>query len=240
MPDIFIDKDTPEEKQAHEKNETQHREHPEPQVKHIAHPDADAIESVNKILHGAKHAVGLISSYGVRPNGIGFANQEPDEMIVLFLRRHFITNIPWILTTIFLYVTPPIIFSLIQIFNISFGNFPIGLIVVLTGFYYLIVTSYAFSKFVSWFYNIGIVTQKRLVDLDTSNILSHNTAAATFKELVDIKFTQRGFLQSFFDYGDIHIQTEAIHANFEFHAAPKPTKVVDIISDLRIATKGGK
>ena len=90
----------------------------------------------------------------------------------------------------------------------------------------------------SWFYNIGVVTQKRLVDVDTSNILSHNTAAASFKELVDIKFVQRGFLQSFFNYGDIDIQTEAIRANFEFKAAPKPTKVVDIISDLRIATKG--
>lgn len=240
MPDIFIDKDTPEpQKEQNEKHVAHPAEHEAPKLHRVAHPDADAIESVNKILHGEKHTAGLLSSYCVRPEGIGFANQEPDEMIILFVRRHFITNVPWILTTLLLYILPPVLFSLMQVLNLSFGTFPIGLLIVLTGFYYLVVTSYAFSKFVSWFYNIGIITQKRLVDLDTTNILSHNTAAASFKELVDIKFIQRGFLQSFFDYGNVDIQTEAIRANFEFDAAPKPTKIVDIISDLRIATKGG-
>lgn len=115
---------------------------------------------------------------------------------------------------------------------------PQGLTIILTAFFYLIIVGYAFSKFISWFYNIGIVTQKRIVDLDSINILSHNTATANFNEIVDVKFTQRGFFQSTFDYGDVHIQTEALRANFEFHASPKPTEVTDIISDLRVATKG--
>jgi hypothetical protein len=224
MPDIFSPKLPEEPKQPKET-------HPKP------HPANDAVASVEKLMHSPHHQMGLFATYAKHPKGITFTNQEPDEDILLFLRRHFITNIPWVIATFFLFLLPPILLFLISLFN-GFV-LPQGLTIVLTIFYYLIVISYAFSKFISWFYNIGIVTQKRIVDLDSTNILSHNTATATFNEIVDVKFTQRGFFQSTFDYGDIHIQTEALRANFEFDASPKPTEVADLISDLRVTTMKG-
>ena len=139
----------------------------------------------------------------------------------------------WINWTILLFFFPPLFFATAPYANITISAVPAGLTVSLTAFYYLIVVGYAFSNFISWFYNIGIITQKRIMDLDSTNILSHNSATANYNEIVDVKFTQRGFFQSFFNCGDIHIQTEAVHANFEFLAAPKPTEVSDIISDLR-------
>lgn len=202
----------------------------------VVHPDHDAISSINKLIHSRHHSMGLFQDFALHPKGITFANQEPDEMILLFLRRHFITNIPWILITILFLLIPPLLFFVISL--LPTFTFPMGLTIVLTGFYYLITIGYAFGKFISWFYNIGVVTQKRLIDLDSANILAHNSATANFNEIVDVKFIQRGFFQSTFDYGNIHIQTEALRANFEFDACPKPTEVVDIISDLRVATKG--
>lgn len=222
MPDIFVEPET-------------HAHHTQPQP---VNPEADAIQSVDKLLHDTLHSVGIFSAFCIRPKGLKFVNQESDEIILLFLRRHFVTNVPWILATLLLSLIPLLFLAISLIPNFTFMAIPPNLIIVLTGFYYLIVLSYAFDKFVSWFYNIGIVTQKRIIDIDSTNILSHNTAAANFNEIVDVKFTQRGFLQSFFNYGDIHLQTEAIHANFEFDAAPQPTKVSDIISDLRVAKKG--
>jgi hypothetical protein len=221
MPDIFVDKDTlPSKKTV------------QPQFK------TDAAKSVYKLIHDKPKNMGLFAAYCLNPNGISFTSQEPDEIIILFLRRHFITNVPWILATLLLFLVPPLLFIGAQLFEVFPFNLPFGLVTVITGFYYLIVLSYAFSKFVSWFYNIGVVTQKRIVDIDTSNILSQDTTAANLGEVVDVKFNQRGFFQSFFNYGDIHIQTEALRANFEFTAAPKPTTISDIISDLRVVTKG--
>ncbi|MEK7571518.1 MAG: hypothetical protein AAB553_04535 [Patescibacteria group bacterium] len=223
MPDIFIENKT---------------ELPAQETK-IVHPSDAAKGSVDHLLHTKKHTMGLLSAYCVRPQGLSFVNQEEDEIIILFLRRHIITNVPWVLAVVLLCFIPPL-FSLLTLLPTALPlDIPPSLLFVITAFYYLIVFAYAFSQFVSWFYNIGIVTQKRLVDLDTSNILEHNTAAANFSELVDVKFTQNGFFQSFFNFGDVHLQTEAFRANFEFIAAPNPTKVTDIISDLRIAT-GGK
>jgi hypothetical protein len=204
-----------------------------------AHPDDAAIQSVHELLQKAQQGMGLFAAYSLHPKGVQFANQEPDERVLVFVRQHFITNVPWIINTILLLIIPPILFSLAQLVTVFPFSIPVGLGFSITIFYYLIVLGYAFSKFVFWFYNIGVVTQKRLVDLDTEQILSHNTATAGFSELVDVKFTQQGFFQSFFDYGDIHIQTEAFRANFEFLKCPKPTEVTDIINDLRVAMKGG-
>lgn len=206
------------------------------EIQHKPHPDADARKSVEKLMHSPHHTMRLFASYQLHPKGVTFTNQEPDEDILLFVRRHLITNLPWAIISFLLLLIPPILLFLLSF--IDGFVLPQGLIIVLTAFYYLLILSYAFSKFISWFYNIGIITQKRIVDLDSTNILSHNTATATFSEIVDVKFTQRGFLQSTFDYGDIHIQTEALRANFEFDASPKPTEVADLISDLRVAMKG--
>lgn len=228
MPDIFSTKPKTEiKKETHEEPE---KLHPKPQ------PEAEAVASVDKLIHEQHQAMSLFATYAKHPKGITFANQEPDEVILLFLRRHFITNVPWLITVFLLFLIPPLLLFFLSFLN-SF-TFPGTLVTVLISFYYLIIIGYAFSKFISWFYNIGVVTQKRIIDLDSANILAHNTATANFNEIVDVKFTQRGFFQSSFDYGDIHIQTEAIHANFEFDACPKPTEVTDVISDLRVTMKG--
>ncbi len=224
MPEIFV--------------EHKSTEQPKDEPQAVAPLHTEATKSVSALMHERPHSIGLFAAYGTHPKGINFANQESDEVVLLFLRRHFITNIPWILTTIVGTLVPPALFVIAQLLQVFPFSIPMGLTIVVTAFYYLLLMGYAFGKFVSWFYNIGIVTQKRLVDLDTSNILAHNTAAAGFNELVDVKFTQKGFFESFFDYGDILIQTEAIHANFEFDASPHPTQVTDIISDLRVAQKG--
>jgi hypothetical protein len=221
MPDIFIEKHT--EKPKEEKSHTH-----------------EAAASVHKLIHKEEQPMGLLTAYCLRPHGVSFVNQEPDEAILLFLRRHFLTNAPWLISTVLLFLIPPFFFITAPLANLSLSIVPGGLIISLTLFYYLIILGYAFSNFISWFYNVGIVTQKRIMDLDATNILSHNSATATFNEIVDVKFTQRGFFQSFFNYGDIHIQTEAFHANFEFMAAANPTQVADIISDLRVTLGEGK
>lgn len=185
----------------------------------------------------APKSLGLLSYFKMHPIGVKFANQEEDEIIVLFLRRHFITNIPWILLTLFLLILPPLVIFLFQITNISFFTIPLRLGIALLSFYYLVVSGYALTQFIVWFYHVGIVTQRRLLDLDVYNILNHHLAETNISEIVDVSYAQQGFFQSSFDYGDVPIQTTAIKANFEFEEAPHPAQVSDIITDLR--SEGG-
>lgn len=201
----------------------------------------DPEHPAKEVLQHDRNKVSLLSHYCEKPSGLHFVNQEKDEEIVLFLRRHIATNIPWIIVTFLLLFFPITVYLLFSVSNFTLFSIPTSLIIVLTGFYYLIVFNYALLNFITWFYDMGIVSKKRLIDLDANNILHHHWAETELADVVDVSVTQQGFFQSFFNYGNVHIQTEAIKANFEFVAAPKPATVSDVISDLKaIITRGGK
>ena len=50
--------------------------------------------------------VHIFTTFMKNPKGISFAEQENDESIVLFLRRDFITNVPWIVAALGLLFIP--------------------------------------------------------------------------------------------------------------------------------------
>lgn len=181
---------------------------------------------------------GFFTAYCPNPKGVHFANQETDEHIILFLRRHFITNVPWLFYSLVFLAIPPLLVALINFSNISLFALSPQFIFAITGLYYLLVLNYAFSKFITWFYHVGIVTPKRLLDLDVDNILHYHLAETAIADVVDVSYSQKGVFQSFFKYGDVPIQTEALKANFEFEKSPHPAIVADIITDLHPHQKG--
>lgn len=194
----------------------------------------DAEHPAQEIVKTKPNNVSLFSHYCEKPKGINFVNQEADEEILLFLRRHFATNIPWLIVTFLLLFLPVITFVLFNVSNFTLFAIPVSLIIILLGFYYLIVLNYALLNFITWFYDMGIISRKRLIDLDANNILHHHWAETDIADIVDVSVTQQGFFSSFFNYGNIHIQTEAVKANFEYVAVPKPSTASDIISDLKV------
>ena len=154
------------------------------------------------------------------------------KTIILFLRRDFITNVPWIVATIALGYIPYLIRFIFVSTNFSLFNLSNSLSVVIVSFYYLIVFGFAFANMVSWFYNIGLVTNKRGVDIDFYDLSSINVATASLPDIIDVAYAQAGFFQSFFDYGDINLQIVASGETFTFQKVPRPTEVAGIISNL--------
>lgn len=173
-----------------------------------------------------------LSSFCQNPVGVSFQNQEEDEEVLLFLRRHFITNIPWIFISLVLNIIPPLLFILNIKIPILFFSVPENFLTVFIIFYYLVVFIYAFISFISWYYNISLVTQKRVVDIDFSDIVYHDVAMTKLNLIEDVNYTQIGFIRSFFNYGDVFVQTAGEKLHFDFLAVPNPAKAVDIIENL--------
>lgn len=174
--------------------------------------------------------MGILTTFCQNPKGITFENQEENEEVILFIRRHIITNVPWVAITLTLLIVPFFLQALLPFLGYEFV--PSTYWVIGLGFYYLVVIGYALLQFTAWFYNVGIVTNIRVVDIDINGITNRNIAAAVVQDIVDVEYSQRGFIQSFFDYGNVHMQTEGLKANFEFLLIPKPAQVSDIISGL--------
>jgi hypothetical protein len=218
MPDLFIAK-----KQKTEEKDPNY-------------PSMDAYHSRSTLApppEGEDHKMNSMASYSEFPTNIAFENQEDDEMIYLFLRAHIITNLGWILLTVILLILPLLFITLvIPILGVVGITIPGNFMLVLTLFYYLIVFGYAFVNYVKWFFNIGLVTNLRVVDIDVSDITSKSVAATEMKDILDVEYSQKGFMQNFFDYGNIHIQLAGMKPNFEFLSIPRPAKTSDVITDL--------
>lgn len=182
-------------------------------------------------------SLNFLSSLCIDPKNIVIARQSQGETIHLLVRKHHITNLPWILLVFILLLAP----GLMPLF---FGQFPIiqaspVTIISLLSLYYLSLFGYVLLKFSEWYFHVGLITNKRLVDIDMHNILSKNVAETEIAEVEDVAYTQSGILQSVFRYGTVSIQTEAVQANFEFDKVPYPSQVAEIITQLASAAKKG-
>ena len=186
-----------------------------------------------KMPENSEH-VGILSNFSKNPNGIHFQTQKHNEKIILFLRSHFITNISWIALSLILIILPIIILTFLPTFGIDFlsSQSTTRFTTVYTLFYYLMVFSYVFISFLHWFYNVFIVSSERVVDIDYSDIVVHNIAVTNLSHIEDVNYTQSGFIPTFFNYGDLFVQTAGNEKNFEALSIPKPREATHIIGDL--------
>ena len=176
------------------------------------------------------------SSLCLYPKNVKFENQETDEEVILLVRRDLITNVPWIVTALILILIPLVIFIASELFS-PFFKISASTQLVMLLFYYLAIIGFILVEFTIWYFNVGLVTNRRIIDLDVSGILFKHIAETRLELIEDVSYSQVGSIRSIFNYGDILIQTAAKFANFEFDRAPNPAKIVRIIASM-IGGKG--
>lgn len=216
MPDIFVG-DTGKKSSA-EKPQSQNN---------LSEKKQESWENVGK-----KHPMHLFSSFAKNPGDITFKNQSPGEVILFFARRHFVTNFPWLLIGSVLIFLPFFIGPISPIINIPLSFVPIGFTLFFVLFYYLIVASYIYVNFITWYFNIGLVTDVRIIDVDFSNLVYKNVAITKITLIQDVSYTQTGVLRTLFHYGDVEVQTAGTNPNFIFEAVPQPENIVHIIQEM--------
>jgi len=176
----------------------------------------------------------FLSAFSKDPEGISFQNQRGGEPIILFLRPHFLINTSWILFTILLIFLLPIITVLLPMSGINFLSSPIVMhfLPVYVIFYYFIVFSYAFTSFLTWFYNIFLVTPGRIIDINYFDIVIHEVSETKLNQIEDVHYDQTGFIPTLFNYGDIFAQTAGEQKNFEAYSVPRPKEATSVIASF--------
>ncbi len=173
------------------------------------------------------------------PADVFFESQEKDEQIIYLLRRHFVTNAKWIIASVIMFVGPLIVVSLLSSNNISTSSFvPLKYQLVGILIWYLITWMFILESFLDWYFNVYIVTDKRIVDIDFWGLLYKNISETPYFNVQDVTYRTGGIIQTLFNYGDVYIQTAAEKREFEFESVPNPAEVYDKITDL-VAEAGG-
>jgi len=176
----------------------------------------------------------FLSAYLYKPRNVEFETRGSDEKIILFLRQHLVVNSKWIIVAI-LMVFAPIILRYFPILSFLPGNFRF---VAVLG-WYLITMAFVLENFISWFYNIYIVTNERIIDINFYDLVYKEVTDANIEKIQDITYRMGGVVKSVFGYGDVFIQTAAEISDFEFPSVPNPEHVAKILQELAMSKKEG-
>jgi hypothetical protein len=170
-----------------------------------------------------------LASFLYYPDRVRFANKDPEEEIILLLRKHPLTNVKGAIISILMILAPAFL-TVMPFFEVLPVNFQIISVVV----WYMITTAFIFETFLSWFFNVNIVTDERIVEVDFYNLIYRELTDANIDKIEDVTVKIGGAIRTYFNYGDIEIQTAADVPRIDFEAIPKPDLVAKIIRDLRV------
>lgn len=188
-----------------------------------------AIKTADKstVLKSAKPSKPTFSAFSLLPLNFQFDVQHSEEQVLLLMRQHFVTQAGWIFLCVLLLFLP----SIVPIFSF-FSFLPASFLTVLTFTWYFLVLGYALERFIVWYYNVYIITNERIVDVDFYSLLFKRVSEARLDRIEDITSASGGVVQSFFDYGDVMIQTAAEVPEIEFEKVPHPDLVTKLVSEL--------
>jgi hypothetical protein len=181
----------------------------------------------DKIYEIFGHTKSPFSSSLIFPKVFSFAERDDDETVLIALRPHWFTNVSWILISIILFIIPPL-FKLVPLIDTLPGNY----LFVLSLFWYMVSVAFVFQKFMSWYFDVYIITNRRVIDIDFYNLLTKKFSEAELSKIQDVTSQVAGVSQTIFNYGNVLIQTAAEIDEITFTKIPHPDRVVKIIQEM--------
>lgn len=175
------------------------------------------------------HTRNPLASYCYYPHKVDFMNKDSEELVVILVRKHPITNLPWIFVALLMLVAP-LALTVVPLFGFLPATFQtIGVL-----FWYLITLAFVFEEFLSWFFNVNIVTDERVFDVDFNNLLYREITDAQISQIQDVTVKIGSAIRTILNYGDVHIQTAGEVPEIEFQAVPNPDRIAKILRELQV------
>lgn len=96
----------------------------------------------------------------------------------------------------------------------------------------MVVSAYIWLNILIWFFNVGIITTERVVDIDFHGVIYKEITEARLDKIQDITEKAGGFAESFFNFGHLYLQTAGGEQNIEFDNVPHTAMVIKLIHQL--------
>ncbi len=160
-----------------------------------------------------------------------------EKEIVIFSRKHWVSFLGHILLSIVIIIMPIIIFIFIKLSHVNLVHgAATNLIVIIISIYYLIVLTFIFTGWVTFYYDIYILTVDEIIDITQQGLWGRKIARLSLLRVQDVNSHIKGFLPTLFAYGDVLIETAGETENFLLKSLPNPqafaAKVLELHSKL--------
>lgn len=186
------------------------------------------IEEYSEVMRKEKSSDNFFKSFIPKPKKIAIDIQDENEKIVLVLRQHPITQLKNTLTLILAAVIVPFLLSK----SGFFGSLPEKYLIAAYFFGIILILGLFTRAFLLWFFNVYIITDERIIDVDFDSMIYKNISSAKIENIEDITTQTMGPMASIFDFGTILLQTAGEKTEFEFDHVPHPSKVTKLLNEL--------
>lgn len=188
-----------------------------------------SVEDYSEVMHQAQQETSPWAAYSAKPRKTAFSTQARDEQILLLLRKHPITQLGWVLSAIIIFFIP-IIFAGVPLLDFLPLNFQFAALIG----WYLMLTGFIIESFLTWYFNVYIVTDERIIDVDFLSLIYHDISSAKIDNIEDVTAVKGGAIRSVIDFGTVRIQTAAEKTEFEFEDVPHPSRVTKLLNELML------
>ncbi|MDD4476567.1 MAG: PH domain-containing protein [Patescibacteria group bacterium] len=156
------------------------------------------------------------------------------EKTFKIVRRDLITFVPPLALFILLAAAPVgVNFLLQRIFPTLMQSPTVFIILILFGSVYcLSVLLFLYSYFISFYLDMWVITNDRLVDIEQISLFGRSVSEVDLYQIQDITSEVKGFFPSIFDYGTITLQTAGAVPKFILKNVPDPNGLRKFILDM--------
>lgn len=166
-----------------------------------------------------------------------FLGKEEGEEVIYFCRSHWFIFLKQIILFAVIFALPALLYIFAQE---QFGNFisqnstdAVEIILLLVGSIYLLLMLTTFyNAWLSYYLDVWLVTNKRIVNFQTEGFFSRKLLATNLANIQDVKSEMHGFWASLFHFGTVFVQTAGSEQNLEFIAVGRPEKIATFINEL--------
>jgi membrane protein YdbS with pleckstrin-like domain len=164
-------------------------------------------------------------------------NLNPNEQIVLIVRKHWIAIFGQIIALVVVAIIPLIILLVLPVIVPNFPGWQAGHLL------YLYTLAYAILLMVSWvtfFFawteyhlDIWVVTTHRIFIVEQHSMFYREISSLTLDKIQDLTIDITGFIPTMLKFGKIHVETAGEHKNFSFSNAKNPEDIKIAINSIQ-------
>ena len=153
---------------------------------------------------------------------------ESGEEILAIARRHWFLFVLEVAGVFFLAILPPLAYAILppRMFP---SLVPPNIADFLYQAWLLLLWIYFFVRFTMWYFDLWIITNKRLVDIEQRAFFFRKISTLYMEKVEDITIDTKGILQTLIGYGTIVVQTAAEEREFRIIDVDNPERVKQII-----------
>lgn len=170
-------------------------------------------------------------------NLFGISDFKEGERVVSVVRHHWFVLFREVFGLAILFLAPffviPIAFG-IAVQGGSLPTMPGGVVIFFASLWTLVIWNLLFARWTDYYYDIWIITNRRVVDIDQRGLFQRSTATLlTLDHIQDLEAGLNGIIGNLLNFGNVTIQTAAAKREFIIEEVTDPNGVVRIIEEAQ-------